>query len=41
MLGETYAAEPSPGMRWAYFSGVAADEAVLIKTYDTVGHRIA
>ena len=36
-VGETYAAETSAAKaRWAFFSGVAADEAILIKTYDTV-----
>lgn len=34
-VGETYALQFDPGQRWACFPGLAPDEAILIKGYDS------
>ena len=35
-IGETYRVRYNPGHRWFYVSEMRADEAVLIKCYDSV-----
>jgi len=35
-VGETYQAVHSPAQRWVYFSSVCRQEAILIKTFDSV-----
>ena len=39
-VGETYYLEPNPKHRWVYYSKMQADEALLLKCYDSDPGRV-